>query len=69
MLKMSVQTKMGLGSALATIGALWIVLSLLLWWPETPRPWGFLSGFVAGVLTGLGGTLALFGLLERRQTM
>jgi len=33
------------------------------------RPWGFLSGFVAAVLTGLGGTMALFGLMERRQAM
>ena len=64
---MNTQTKLGLGSAMATVAALGIVLSLLLVWSAAPRPWGFLLGFVFGVLAGLGVTLAVAGLIERRR--
>ena len=62
----STRTKLALGSALATIGALGIVLSLLLDWSEATSPWGFLIGFAVGVCCGLGATLAIAGLIERR---
>jgi predicted ABC-type sugar transport system permease subunit len=61
------QTKIAVGSALSTLGALAIVLSLLLGWTEAPSPWDFLLGFVVGVVTGLGATLAVAGLVERRR--
>ena len=64
---MSTQTKIALGSVLSTLGALGIVLSVLLEWTVLPRPWGFLLGFVLGVAAGLGATLAIAGLIERRH--
>jgi predicted ABC-type sugar transport system permease subunit len=67
LMNMNTQTKLGLGSAMATVAALGIVLSLLLEWSAAPRPWGFLLGFVFGVLAGLGVTLAVTGLIERRR--
>jgi predicted ABC-type sugar transport system permease subunit len=66
-MNISTQTKIALGSVLATIGALGMVLSLLLGWSAAPRPWGFLLGFVVGVLAGLGATLSVSGLIERRR--
>ena len=67
MISMSTQTKIALGSVMATFAALGIVLSLLLGWSAAPRPWGFLLGFVVGLLAGLGVTLALSGLIDRRR--
>lgn len=66
-MSMSKQPKMALGSVLGTLGALAIVLSLLLEWSVEARPWGFLLAFLFGVMTGLGATLALSGLIERRR--
>lgn len=66
-MNISTQTKIGVGSALSTLGALAIVLSLLLEWTAAPSPWGYLLGFLVGVLTGLGATLAIAGLIERRR--
>jgi hypothetical protein len=63
----STQAKISIGSVLASIGALGIVLSPLLGWTAAPRPWGFLLGFVVGVLSGLGVTLVVSGLIERRR--
>lgn len=67
-MSMSAQTKMSLGAVLSAVGALGIVLSFLLEWTEAPRPWSFLLGFVVGVLAGLGATLAVAGLIERRRS-
>jgi hypothetical protein len=64
MMNMDVRTRMAYGAALAAIAAVCIVLSLLLGWSAAPRPWGFLLGFVTGVVAGLGATLAISGLLE-----
>jgi predicted ABC-type sugar transport system permease subunit len=66
-MSMSTQTKIALGSVLATVGALGMVLSLLLGWSAAPRPWGFLLGFLVGVLAGLGATLSVSALIERRR--
>lgn len=67
MKNISTKTKIALGAVLSTMGALSIVLSLLLQWSAAPGPWGFLLGFVEGVISGLGATLAIAGLIERRQ--
>jgi len=64
---MSTQNKLGIGSVLAIVGVLGIVLSQLLEWTEAPQPWAFLLGFVFGVAVGLGGTLVVAGLIERRR--
>ena len=64
---MSTQTKLSLGAVLATLGALGIVLSLLLGWSEAAGPWDFLLGFATGVVTGLGATLSVAGLIERKR--
>lgn len=65
--EMSAHAKMALGSTLATVASLGIVLSLLLGWYETAGPWAFLLGFVNGLLAGLGATLAVAGLIEHRR--
>lgn len=64
---MNTQTKLALGAVLATIGALGITLSVLLGWPEAAGPGASLLGFVTGVVTGLGATLSVAGLIERRR--
>lgn len=63
----STSTKLGLGALLSTLGALILVLSILLEWTALTRPWGFLLGFFVGIITGLGVTLSLAGLIERRK--
>ena len=65
---MSTQTKIALGSVLATFAALGIVLSMLLNWHEAPFPWDFILAFLNGVLAGLGAALAIYGLIERRRS-
>jgi hypothetical protein len=66
-LSISSRTKIGVGSALAAIGGVLIVLSPMVGWYSLPRPWEFLLGFVTGLLAGLGTTLAIGGLIERRR--
>jgi hypothetical protein len=66
-MSMSSQAKTALGSALAAIGGLVTVLSPILGWHSISRPWGFLLGFAAGLLTGIGVALAIGGLVERRR--
>lgn len=59
--------KLGWGACLAVIGALSIVLGPTLGLTELGRPWSFLIGFTFGVITGLGATLSVAGLLEVRS--
>ena len=59
--------RMAIGSALASIAALGIVLSAILGWSGATQPWGFLLGLVLGILVGLGATLTVSGLLEYRR--
>jgi hypothetical protein len=66
-MKMSSQTKIALGSVLATIGPLVMVLSLLLGWYSNPSPWVFPLGFAAGLVAGIGTALGVGGLVERRR--
>lgn len=64
---MSTRSRMGLGAVLGTVGALGTVLSLLLGWSAAPQPWGSLLAFLFGMAAGVGATLAVAGLIERRQ--
>jgi predicted ABC-type sugar transport system permease subunit len=64
---MRTQTKIGLGSVLATAGGLGMALSLLLRWSAAPRPWGFLLGFLVGVVAGIGVALTISGMIDRRR--
>lgn len=66
-MSISTQAKLSLGAVLGMFAALGIVLSFLLGWTDAPRPWGFLLGFVVGILAGLGATLSIAGLIERRR--
>jgi hypothetical protein len=61
------QTKMALGATLATSSALVIVLSSLLGWYTNPRPWVLALAFATGVAAGIGTTLGISGLVERRN--
>ncbi len=61
------QTKTGTGALLATIGALGILLGPSLGAADLGRPWSFLVGFAVGILAGMGVTLAISGLLDRRR--
>ena len=60
-------TKMAVGSALAAIGGVLMVLVPLAGWCSLPGPWDFVLGFMTGLLAGLGATLAIAGLIERRH--
>jgi hypothetical protein len=59
--------KLGLGSLLAIIGSLGIILGPGVGAASLPGPWSFIAGFVAGLAGGLGAALVIFGLLERRR--
>jgi hypothetical protein len=61
------QQKLGWGSLLAVIGAFGIVAGPLMGWSDLGRPWSFLLGFVFGVLGGMGATLSISGLIDRRS--
>lgn len=59
--------KAGLGSALATLGALGIVLGPKMGATALGKPWSFLAGFSVGVIAGIGVALAVSGLLDLRK--
>ena len=61
------RTKTGVGALLGIIGALGIILGPSLGAADLGRPWSFLVGFVMGILAGMGVTLAISGLLDRRR--
>jgi hypothetical protein len=61
------QQKLAIGSVLAVIGAFGIVAGPLFGWSGIDRPWSFLLGFAFGVLGGIGATLAISGLIDRRS--
>ena len=67
-INMDTQKKISLGSALSVIAVTGIVLSAIFGWTSLVRPWGFLLGFVLGIASGLGVTLAIAGLLENRRS-
>ena len=64
---MTSSTKLALGSLLAVIGGLGMILGPTVGATELPTPWSFIAGFLAGLAGGIGVALSIFGLLERRQ--
>ena len=64
---MDTRQKLAIGSCLATVGGLGVVLFPLMGWTEVGSPWGFILGFVFGMSVGVGGALSIWGLLERRS--
>lgn len=66
---MTWRTKTGMGSLLATLGGLGVFLWLLFGSTAFPDTSGSILGFVLAVLTGLGATLAVSGLIERRRSI
>ena len=64
---MKSEKKLGLGSVFAIIGTAGIIIGPLLGFSELARPWSFILGFVFGVLAGMGVSLAISGLLDRRK--
>jgi hypothetical protein len=64
---MTSSSKMALGSLLAVIGGLGMILGPTVGATALPTPWGFISGFAVGLAGGIGVALAIFGLLEHRQ--
>ena len=63
---MKSEKKIGIGSLLAAIGSIGVILSFLMDSPDLGRPWNFLIGFALGIICGLGATLSIHGLIERR---
>ncbi len=61
------RVKLALGSTLASLGGLLMVLSPLVGWYSVPRPWEFPLGFSTGLFAGLGATLAISGLVDYRR--
>jgi putative Mn2+ efflux pump MntP len=66
-LNISSHAKIAVGSALAAVGGLLMVLSPIVGWYSFPRPWDFLLGFTTGLLAGVGAAMAIGGLVERRR--
>ena len=59
--------KIALGSALASVAGLLIILSPFAGLYSFPHPWDSLLGFVTGLLAGMGSVLAIGGLIQRRR--
>jgi hypothetical protein len=66
-LSISSHAKIALGSALATVSGLLMVLSPIVGWYSFPSPWNFVLGFATGLFAGTGSALAIKGLVERRR--
>lgn len=66
-MSLSSQQKLSVGCLLAVIGAIGIVVGALSGWSSFDRTWSFLLGFAFGVLAGMGATLAISGLIDRRS--
>lgn len=66
-MNLDTRQKLGWGSLLAIIGAFGIVAGPSLGWSTLDRPWSYLTGFVFGVLGGVGATLSISGLIDRRR--
>ena len=64
---MNARTKLGLGSPLACLGGLALVLVPLMGWTFLMGPWSFAIGLMVGITTGAGVALSIMGLIEQRM--
>ena len=64
---MNTNMKISVGALLAIFGAIGFIVAPSLGATVLPEPWGFIAGFMVGVMTGIGAALCVKGLLERRQ--
>jgi hypothetical protein len=64
---MKARTKLGLGSPLACLGGLALVLVPLMGWTFVMGPWSFAIGLMVGITTGAGVALSITGLIEQRM--
>ena len=59
--------QIAIGSLLAIIGALGIILGPVFKLTELNSPWSFIIGFFSGLAAGLGVALSISGLISRRK--
>ena len=59
--------KLSLGSLFGVVGAAGVIFGPMFSFPGLARPWSFILGFIFGLFAGLGATLAISGLLDRRK--
>ncbi len=64
---MNTNMKLGIGAALAAIGALAFVIGPALGFADLGGPWSFILGFVVGIVAGLGSVLTVSGLIDVRR--
>jgi hypothetical protein len=64
---MNAAKKLTIGSILAILGGIGIMLGPLLGFTGLAKPWSFILGFIFGVMTGIGVAIALFGLYEIKR--
>jgi hypothetical protein len=64
---MNANMKLGIGAALAAVGALGIVIGPAFGFADLGRPWSFLLGFVVGIIAGMGAALSVSGLIDVRR--
>lgn len=62
---MNPRKALGVGVVLAILGGIGMILAPTLGATELPRPWSFVAGFGVGVISGLGVTLVIYGLIGR----
>ena len=62
---MNPRKALGAGVVLAILGGIGMILAPTLGATGLPRPWSFLAGFGVGVISGLGVTLVIYGLIGR----
>ena len=64
---MKLKNKIAIGSFLAIIGALGIILGPVFKLTELDNPWSFILGFLTGLTAGLGAALTVSGFISRRN--
>lgn len=64
---MTTKQKIGLGSLLILLGGGGIVLGPTFGLSHLDSPWSFITGFIYGIISGIGIPLTISGLIEYRR--